>query len=442
MSESRFFTILVKYLSDMKVEQIFDKSIDSYGGLHFFHRFIEKSEFGVLVEQVLGKRPAQAKYSYSDVLICFVSSCLAGCSYTEDLNILRRRNIAGTGFQYCSSDTFLYVIRQLVDLDHMELRYTENDKEVELFFNEALNRLILHSFRSFFDVNEYQILDHDHTKLYNNKPDARPCYKGKGYYASCFSTDQIPLYISLQSGNATPKTNLIEVLTTGFEAMKQQGLSFDTFRADGACYSEEAIRTIRSYCDYYIVRSRKSLTRQLSIKPEDCALVEIGEEAYRICEQEDTFAGHYCRRIFYQKVNEEKHLFSDQEFDEIITCHSKEQYSTVDLIHMYFDRGGVGEQINDELKNDYNVNHLPFKEAPYNLCYVILAALSMLLVRAFKSLAHTLTGQYIKPKMRIKQIMFRLIAFPAKLVCRSRQKFYKIYCQQKELIPLVQWANS
>ncbi len=109
---------------------------------------------------------------------------------------------------------------------------------------------------------------------------------------------------------------------------------------------------------------------------------------------------------------------------------------------MYFDRSGVGEKINDELKNDYNVNHLPFKEAPSNLCYVIAAAISMLLVRAFKSLAHILTGQYIKPKMRIKQIMFRLIAFSVKLVCRSRQKFYKIYCQQKELIPLIQWANS
>lgn len=100
-----------------------------------------------------------------------------------------------------------------------------------IVFNEPLNILILKASKSFFDVDDYHILDHDHTKLYTNKPDARACYRGKGYYASCFSTDQIPLYFSLQSGNATPKTNLIEALTTGFEAMKQKGLTFDTFRA-------------------------------------------------------------------------------------------------------------------------------------------------------------------------------------------------------------------
>ena len=65
----------------MKVTQITDKSIDSYGGLYYFNRFIEKSDFGALVGQVLGKRPTQARYSYSDVLISFASSCLAGCSY-------------------------------------------------------------------------------------------------------------------------------------------------------------------------------------------------------------------------------------------------------------------------------------------------------------------------------------------------------------------------
>jgi len=96
----------------------------------------------------------------------------------------------------------------------------------------------------------------------------------------------------------------------------------------------------------------------------------------------------------------------------------------------------------DELKNDYNVGHLPYNEAPYNLCYLCASALSLMLVRAFKVLVHEKVGPYIKPKMRIKQLLFRLIAFPAKLICRSRQKFYKLYCKQKELIPLIQWANS
>ena len=52
----------------------------------------------------------------------------AGGSFNEDLNILKRKNGSDAGFQYCSSDTFTYMIKQLVDMDHMELRYTDKDK--------------------------------------------------------------------------------------------------------------------------------------------------------------------------------------------------------------------------------------------------------------------------------------------------------------------------
>lgn len=425
----------------MKIEQIFDKSIDSYGGLHFFHRFIEKSCLSQVVEQVLGRRAPQAEYSYTEVFTSFTANCLAGGSYTEDMNILRLKNNSDTEYQYCSSDTFTYVNKQQIDLEHMYLKYTQTDKEVEFFYNESLNRLLLQAYRLLFADSDHRILDHDHTKLFTTQPDAQACYKGLGYYASCFSTDQIPLYVSMQSGNATPKTNLVEVLEAGFEAMKEQGLSYDIFRADGACYSDEVIRMILQYCSHYIVRSRKSQVRQDLIKPEECSLIEIRGELYRIYEHTDTFAGNACRRIYYQKINQEKDLFSEITFDEIITTLPEEQYSTVELIQMYFDRGG-SERLFDELKNDHNLRHLPYNEAPYNLCYLCISALSVTMVRAFKVLVHEIVGSYIMPKMRIKQLLFRLITFPAKLICRSRQKVYKLYCQQKELMPLIQWANS
>src|SRR5690606_23083067 len=108
-----------------------------------------------------------------------------------------------------------------------------------------------------------------HTKLFTNKPDAKSCYKGPGYYASCFSTDQIPIYVSMQSGNATPKTKLAEVLLAGFQAIEKAGLSFDIFRGDGACYSEETIQMILSFCPHYIIRSKRSEVRQYQIKLEE-----------------------------------------------------------------------------------------------------------------------------------------------------------------------------
>lgn len=426
----------------MKVVQISDKSVDTYGGLHFFHKFIDNSGLNRVFDQVLGKRPAQAEYSYADVFTSFAATCLAGGTYTEDMNILRKKNDSDTQYRYCSSDTFTRVSNQLIDLENMDLQYTEAGKEVELFYNEPLNSLLLRTYKLFFAGKRNHILvDHDHSKMFTTKPDAKACYKGLGYYASCFSTDQIPLYLSMQSGNATPKTNLVEVLEAGFQAMKNEGLSYEIFRADGACYSEEVIKLVLMYCKHYIVRSRRSQVRQDLINPAECSLVDIRGELYRIYEHTDTFAGHSCRRIYYQKINGEKDLFSEITFDEIITSLPQDQYSAVELIEMYFDRGG-SERINDELKNDYNGCHLPFKEAPYNLCYLLFGALSLTVVRAFKVLVHEIVGPYIKPKMRIKQISYRLITFPAKLICTSRQEFYKIYCKQKELVPLFEWANS
>src|SRR5690625_7031685 len=74
-----------------KLRQIQDITMDSYGGLQFFHRFIEKTDFEKVVRQELGYRPAQAQYSYKDVITTFAAMCLAGGSYTEDINILRSK---------------------------------------------------------------------------------------------------------------------------------------------------------------------------------------------------------------------------------------------------------------------------------------------------------------------------------------------------------------
>ena len=147
MQESRIFTILVKQFCKMKIEQIFDNAVDSYGGLHFFHRFIDRSGLSQVVEDVLGKRSAQAEYSYTEVFTSFTANCLAGGTYTEDMNILRSKNHSKTGYKYCSADTFKYVNYQLVDMERMHVKYTQKDKEAEFFYNEPLNRLLLQTYR-------------------------------------------------------------------------------------------------------------------------------------------------------------------------------------------------------------------------------------------------------------------------------------------------------
>src|SRR5690625_7519953 len=107
-----------------KLKQIHDISMDSYGGLQFFHRFIEKTDFEKVVRQELGYRPAQAQYFYKDVITTFAAMCLAGGSYTEDINILRSKQSSLAGSSYCSSDTFTSATEKLMGLEPLELEAT------------------------------------------------------------------------------------------------------------------------------------------------------------------------------------------------------------------------------------------------------------------------------------------------------------------------------
>src|SRR5690625_6877776 len=91
----------------------------------------------------------------------------------EDINILRSKQSSLAGSCYCSSDTFTRVTKQLMDWDHMELKETEKGTETEFFFNQPMNGLLLHSFKRYFGVKGYKTLDHDHTKIFTNKPDAK-----------------------------------------------------------------------------------------------------------------------------------------------------------------------------------------------------------------------------------------------------------------------------
>src|SRR5690625_4681745 len=82
--------------------------------------------------------------------------CLAGGSYTEDINILRSKQSSLAGSSYCSSDTFTRVTKQLMDWDHMELKETGKGTETEFFFNQPMNGLLLHSFKRYFGMEGYR----------------------------------------------------------------------------------------------------------------------------------------------------------------------------------------------------------------------------------------------------------------------------------------------
>lgn len=420
-------------------------SIDAEGGLIFFKKYAEEIGLSEAVESVLGKRCAQAKYSYTDVLQTFIYNTISGGTYLEDINNLRQKLNDKVPINLCSSDVVANVLFSLSN------RHEEEIKEPHmLYFNSKLNDLLLNSYKLVGDAFEdgLRILDHDHTKLPNKKADARYSHKGMGYWLSALSSEQMPLYLSLQGGNSTPRSELQPVLEKGFKALQKHGIKYDCYRADGASYTKKTIQLVDSYFDHFLIRATKSNERiQQLIKEDKFEWVKIGKNNYvEAAEMEDTFAEIECRRIIYRhqidtKADHQRKIFDQDNYRyyEIIT--NLPNRTPQQIIILYNQRGRE-EQLFDQLKNDFNASKMPFSYALYNLSYLCFCGIAKVLTAGFQAKINKLCGRLIGAKDRIKRLMRKVINIPARMVRTARYEYYNLYSKNPLLDPLIHWVNQ
>ena len=418
--------------------------IDSFGGLVFFERFVEGSfHFDKIVSNILGERPVQAEYSFSDVLYSFMACTVTGGSFAEDINRLNQKMPSNYLNTLCSSDTFLEVLKKLESNVDQKTVWADRDTVHHLCFEDTLNeilgtlasRVLDSNKRSSITDNDETILDHDHTKVYTEKPDAAACYKGKGYYLSVFSIDNIPVYISSQGGNSTPKSELKTVLEEGFKQHNKQELKKMIFRADGACYSNDVLELILKYCKDYIIRSKQCDGRVAYFDQQNGSVVTINDTDYKVVEQYDVMGLEPCRRILYkpEEPEEPSDMFTHQRYQEVITTLDA---PPAQIIQMYNQRG-ASERLIDELKNDYNLIHPPFQTQSYNLAYFIVCAMTQVVTKGFKLWAERKTNGAFNSVSRIKRVIFQLIAVPARAASHAGSVTYKLYSQDKVLRELI-----
>ena len=425
----------------MKVNRRSDISIDSFGGLVFFDRFMEHAPIEKTIESVFGQRSAQAQYSYRDVLQTFCSNSLSGGCFLEDINHLRRVHPTES-ISYCSSDVVSDVMSYLTDYDT-----SGSTQKHDLYFNGQGNELLIHLYKKLHhkDTEQMSILDQDHTLIEHQKSDARPSYKGPGYWCSIMSVGDQPVYISLQGGNSTPRSELPTVLERGFEQLSEQELTFDCYRADGASFSEEALNVVLKYFDDFLVRSRISSKRIQAVREKGgfkSTQLSNGKSV-QVAELKDQFIHTDCRRILYRyrAGDDEKNLFSQEYvYFEIITTLGDE-YSAEDLINLYNQRGRA-ELLIDRIKNDFNGGNCPFSEAPYNLTWLCFCAISVVLTDAFQNHIEQLSDGWIRHTDRLKRLIRRLIAIPARLVRTGHTIRYDLYSKIPDLDPLIRWVNG
>ena len=429
----------------MKI-QYTDEKIDNFGGLIYFKHFLQRISFETIARKVFSSRPSQAKYSFGDIFSSHTYTALAGGSFTEDIDHLKEMLPSGVYSNICSTTTFQKMVQRLSYAGDNFSITLDSGVAHEFCMHKPLNTLLTRLASKTLqsgDSGNIQFLDHDHSKIYTNKKDAKQCYKGAGYYVSCFSTGNIPVYLSSQSGNSTPKSELPRVLEYGLKHLQSYDLTDQyVFRADGACYSYEALNTITDYCQDFLVRSKKCERRVNMLEESGTRLEDSSGNVYHVYEYYDSIkssgsnTSHEIpvRRILYKPVQKDpSDLFSSHRYHEVITSLDAKDYSPVEIIQMYNQRGR-SERLFDELKNDFNLAQPPSSDLQYNSAYFILCAISCVLVKQFKQWIHKKTHGLIPQSIRLKQLRFRLISIPGKHVEHAREVAYKLYTQSTCLI--------
>jgi len=122
-----------------------DRLVDSFGGIDFFRAFINEnhSTINEAIQNNLGSRPKQARYSTMDVLFTFMSNCLAGGAFVEDFHTLKERSSSGHYEQFCSPDTFCELMSQFSEHRNVHtVKDVDKGKFYNFCFNKRLNDLL------------------------------------------------------------------------------------------------------------------------------------------------------------------------------------------------------------------------------------------------------------------------------------------------------------
>lgn len=141
MPDSFFFTYLGEKLSSMKITYSTDK-INPFGGINFVNKTLENTGVFQLIDNELGKRPALAEYSYSDIFRTYWLLNFTGGDCAEYITEHLRPYLKDIkGIAVPGADTLLRVQKQLAT--DKETFTTNKGICHEFNVNENMNRLMV-----------------------------------------------------------------------------------------------------------------------------------------------------------------------------------------------------------------------------------------------------------------------------------------------------------
>ena len=412
-------------------------TVNPFGGINFVIGRINYSGINELIDSQLGKRPAQAEYSYSDLFKSLWSVFFCGGDCSEDLNEhLKPFLCQSPHVKVADADTVLRVLKSLKTEKETVISATGNPYEISK--NDKLNQLNISILMVLKLLNEHQYydFDYDNEVLKTEKFDTQNTYKHcKGYFPGMATIDGMPVYFENRDGNMHVKTNQEEVLERCYNMLKTNGIKINRSRMDAGSYSKKIVDVVACHSRLFYIRANRceALTNRL-LDHKDWKKEEINHIEYEVCsidyqsfsgEKEEDTASYRLVVMRCKKGDEQLDLFTrdNMQYRSILT---NDYESSEKEIIEYYNQRGTEERTIDVLNNDFGWKNMPFSFMEENTVFL---TVMMMCKNIYTWLISIFSEKFndLKKTFRLKKFVFRFITVPAKWIKRGGQMILKVF---------------
>lgn len=360
--------------------------MNSYGGIGFVMAGMQRLGIPALFDDALGKRPKQAKYSFSDVVLGWMYCNLCGAKRIEDIKT--------EGFyssfkdipivRLCSPDQIGRILRGFATLT---VKHTNADSGIEHEFNRnaRLNDLLLTFCKRLRLLNEETryLVDYDGTTIPAEKWDSKPTYKGfRGYSPAVSMINKIPVCIEARNGNTSASYKVKEALEELFTRLDVHHIKTWGIRMDAASYQKEVIYYLDKLEKKFFIRVANTDEMKDDFRIAPWQLVDLHGRKEEIASVEffpfkDGRKFRFVITRFRKSDAPENFVYRGIVTNEMEKLPKSEQYkiSDLDVVRLYDQRGDSENNFRD-LLNDFNWKRVPFSDMNANLVFMYVSAMA------------------------------------------------------------------
>lgn len=418
-----------------KIQLNFGK-IGTFGGIFSTIDAFRKAGLSNLIDNTLGNKGINTKYTYSNIVENLMSTYLCGGECIEDCNLFRtERYQRNPDYRFASADTLLKTF-QTLSVNNRTVS-AESGKTYQFNVNDKLNGLLLDSLLlcGLVKENAPVVFDYDNQFVAAEKYDAKYSYKKAfGYFPGIAQINLRPFYIENRDGNAQMKLGQADTLKRAFGMLRDRGIKVDKARMDCGSYAKDVVEVAAASSRLFYIRASQcaSLAARLEdIPDEDWTECEINFQRCQLASLPFTaFLAEEGYRLVAQRTlvtDPQSTLFDSYVYRCILT--NDTDSSEREVVEFYNGRGR-SERTFDIMNNDFGWKHLPCSFMRQNTVFMILTAL---IGNFFAFLVRRVAefGNFgIEATSRAKRFLFNFIQVPFRWTHSGRRWLLQIYSER------------